>query len=119
MGLTMDHYVSGRKPIGILAKDLGGRLARFRLSRNLRQADLAEQSGISRGAVARIEAGEGGTIDSLLRIMQALGIEDRMEMLLPDASLSPLDPRSEVGPRQRARAPSAEEPAEGPWSWGE
>ncbi|MEI4264014.1 helix-turn-helix domain-containing protein [Roseovarius sp. D0-M9] len=111
--------MSGSIPIGVLAKDLGERLARFRLSRNLRQVDLAEQSGISRGAVARIEAGEGGTIDSLLRIMQALGIEDRVEMLLPDASLSPLDPRSEVGPRQRARTPSADEPDEKPWSWGE
>ncbi|MBE9640674.1 helix-turn-helix transcriptional regulator [Salipiger pacificus] len=103
----------------MLAKDLGERLARFRLSRNLRQVDLAEQSGISRGAVARIEAGEGGTIDSLLRIMQALGLADRTEMLLPDASLSPLDPRSEIGPRQRARLPSADERLEKPWSWGE
>ena len=56
---------------------------------------------------------------TLLRIMQALGIEDRVEMLLPDASLSPLDPRSEDGLRQRARPPSAHEPAEEPWSWGE
>ena len=46
------------KPIGILAKDLGERLARFRLFRNLRQVDLAEQSGISRGAIVRIEAGK-------------------------------------------------------------
>ncbi|WP_417261768.1 helix-turn-helix domain-containing protein [Celeribacter sp.] len=107
------------KPIGILAKDLGERLARFRLSRNLRQVDLAEQSGISRGAIVRIEAGEGGTIDSLLRILQALGLEDRVEMLLPDARLSPLDPRSEIGPRQRARTPSADEPAAEPWNWGE
>ncbi|WP_408637139.1 helix-turn-helix domain-containing protein [Pseudosulfitobacter koreensis] len=109
----------GSKPVDILAKDLGERLARFRLSRNLRQVDLAEQSGISRGAIARIEAGEGGTVDSLLRIMQALGLEDRVEMLLPDASLSPLDPRSEVGPRQRARATSADQPSAKPWNWGE
>jgi len=107
------------KPIGVLAKELGERLSSYRLSRNLRQQDVAERGGISRGAVARIEAGEGGTIDSLLRIMQALDIEDRVELLLPDASLSPLDPRSEIGPRQRARSRHTEKSAEEPWSWGE
>lgn len=107
------------KPITVLAKDLGKRLSSYRLARNLRQQDVAERSGLSRGVVARIEAGEGGTIDSFLRIMQALDVEDRIELLLPDASLSPLDPRSETGPRQRARGAGTDRPAEEPWSWGE
>ncbi|HAT87221.1 MAG TPA: XRE family transcriptional regulator [Rhizobiales bacterium] len=108
-----------KKPISLLAEELGERLSSYRLSRNLRQKDVADRSGISRGAIARIEAGKGGTIDSLLRIMQALDVEDRIEMLLPDACLSPLDPRSEIGPRQRARTGSTEKPAKEPWSWGE
>lgn len=108
-----------KKPVSVLAKELGERLSGYRLARNMRQQDVAERSGLSRGVIARIEAGDGGTIDSFLRIMQALEVEDRVELLLPDASLSPLDPRSETGPRQRARSSGSDTPTEKPWSWGE
>lgn len=105
------------KPIAVLARDLGDRIAAFRLSRNIRQEDVAREAGISRGAVARIEAG-GGTIDTLLRVIKALGIEDRIEMLVPDARMSPLDPKSGVEPRLRARPSTDESPNNAPWSWG-
>lgn len=111
--------MSFSKPVGVLARDLGGALARYRLARNLRQSDIASLSGISRGAVARLEAGEGGTIDSLLRVLQALDIDERAMMLVPEATLSPLDPRSQIAPRQRARNLRDETSTEEPWSWGE
>jgi transcriptional regulator with XRE-family HTH domain len=111
--------MTSSKTVSILAEELGERLSAYRLSRNLRQKDIADQSGISRGAVARIEAGKGGTIDSLLRIMQALDIEERIEMLLPDTSLSPLDARNEDTPRQRARITATDKEPKEPWSWGE
>jgi transcriptional regulator with XRE-family HTH domain len=109
--------MSLNKPVTVLAQDLGERLSRYRLSRNLRQQDIAKLSGISRGAITRIEAGQGGTIDSLLRIMTALDLEDRIKMLLPDAALSPLDSRRDNDLRQRARKDNTEKPADEPWSW--
>ena len=115
----MKTHDVGQKPIRGQARDLGVRLADYRLSRNLRQSDLAERSGISRGVIARIESGQGGTIDSLLRIMQALGFEDRAEILFPDARLSPLDPRSKIGSRQRASSQRADEPVHKAWSWAD
>lgn len=105
------------KAITMLARDIGDRIAAFRLSRNIRQEDIARDAGISRGAVARIEAG-GGTIDSLLRVMKALGIEDRVEMLVPEARMSPLDPKSDTAPRLRARPPTDEPSDDTHWSWG-
>lgn len=105
------------KPIAELARVLGGRITAFRLSRNIRQDDVAREAGISRGAVARLEAG-GGTIDSLPRVMRALGIEDRIEMLVPEARMNPLDPKRDAEPRLRARPPMDEPSGDAPWSWG-
>ncbi|WP_106753533.1 helix-turn-helix domain-containing protein [Pannonibacter carbonis] len=106
------------RPVAVLTKDLGASLASHRLSRNLRQDDVAAQAGVSRGVVARLEAGEGGTIDSLIRVLKALGLEDRISVLVPVATLSPLDPRGRGDQRQRARPASGAEEDE-PWSWGE
>ena len=55
--------------------------------------------------------------DSERRIMRALDVEDRLLDIVPDARLSPLDPRSDTGrARQRVRKSSASKPDED-WSW--
>ncbi len=107
------------QPVALLMKDLGARLAAYRLSRNLRQGDVASHAGVSRGVVARLEAGEGGTIDSLIRVLKAMGLEERLSTLVPDARLSPLDPRTDSDQRQRARPPTDDNNEKEPWSWAE
>ncbi|KEO89727.1 XRE family transcriptional regulator [Erythrobacter longus] len=116
----MTHYNSSDlRPLSMLLSDFGQQLEAYRISRNLKQAELAELAGISRSTLSRLESGNGGTIDSLARIMRALDIEDRLLDIVPDAKLSPLDPRSDTGrARQRVRKPSASEPSED-WSWGD
>jgi hypothetical protein len=47
-----------------------------------------------------------------------LGLEDRISVLVPVATLSPLDPRARGDLRQRARPGSGTDEDE-PWSWGE
>src|SRR3546814_16619960 len=82
----MPHYDSpDLRPLSVLLSDLGKQIEAYRISRNLKQAELAEMAGISRSTLARLEAGNGGTIDSLARIMRALEIEDRLLDVLPDA----------------------------------
>ena len=44
-----------------LLKELGQRIARLRLERNLSQAQLAEQAGISKRTLERLEAGAAAT----------------------------------------------------------
>ncbi|MHB9880358.1 helix-turn-helix domain-containing protein [Pacificimonas sp. ICDLI1SI03] len=116
----MMHYETTKiSPLTVLLSRVGQQIERYRISRNLTQAELAEMAGISRSTLARIEAGKGGTIDSLARLMRALGLEDRLLDIVPDAKLSPLDPRSETGKaRQRVRKPSKERSTE-VWSWGD
>lgn len=116
----MTHYDSpDLRPLSVLLSDLGQQIEAYRISRNFKQAELAEIAGISRSTLARLEAGNGGTIDSLARIMRALDIEDRLLDIVPDAKLSPLDPRSDTGKaRQRVRKSSESMPDED-WSWGD
>lgn len=107
------------RPLALLVTDLGHRLEAYRISRNLKQAELAEMAGISRSTLARMEAGKGGTIDSMARIMRALDLEDRLLEIVPDATMSPLDPRSDTGkPRQRVRRAADDDDGE-EWSWGD
>jgi transcriptional regulator with XRE-family HTH domain len=106
------------RPVSILSDDLGKRIAAYRLSLNLRQQDIAESIGIARSTVARLEAGHGGTIDTLIRVLKALGAEDRIETLVPDARVRPLDRRRDAELRQRAR-PEARKETTSEWSWGD
>lgn len=58
-------------------RDLAESVASWRKLRGLTQAQLAERADISRGVVRRLEAGDGGvSIENLLRILRALGIQD-------------------------------------------
>jgi len=115
----MPEGKSQQRPLMALIADLGRQLEAYRISRNLKQADLAEMAGIGRATLARMEAGKGGTIDSLARVMRALGVEERLIEVVPAATISPLDPRSESGRvRQRVRYSSSKTP-KGEWAWGE
>jgi DNA-binding XRE family transcriptional regulator len=54
-----------------LLQELGQRIARLRLERNLSQSQLAEQAGISKRTLERLEAGAAATQLSLfLRVLR-------------------------------------------------
>ena len=101
--------------------ELGVRLARWRLDRNLTQHQLADEAGLSRITVARAEGGQGVTLSALVRILRALGLLENMEALVPQPLLSPIEQlEREHGRRQRAagahRGPQTHDPAS--WQWG-
>lgn len=62
----------------------------IRLSRNLRQSELAAKAGLSLRSVHNLEAGAGSTIESLVRVLKALDASDALEMLAPQPQVSPL-----------------------------
>lgn len=107
-------------PLSAITRELGARLEAYRISRNIRQEDLAEMAGLSRMTISNLEAGNGGTIESLIRVLRALELEDRLFTLFPDAGISPLDPQSVTGKkRRRVRPPATEQAERGPWRWGD
>ncbi|HHI93603.1 MAG TPA: helix-turn-helix domain-containing protein [Gammaproteobacteria bacterium] len=100
--------------------ELGGRIARRRLELQLTQADLAEQAGVAKRTVERIEAGASAQMSSLIRIFRVLELLPNLELLVPDAQPSPMELLRQKGKvRQRAtgrrQKNRVEEPQ--PWSW--
>lgn len=95
-------------------------MAACRLERNLTQVQLAEEAGVSKSTLQRIESGEVATqLAGLLRVCRALDLLGRFEMLLPEAVPGPMARLKRRGrERQRATRKSA---VTGPkkWTWGE
>jgi DNA-binding XRE family transcriptional regulator len=88
-----------------LLHELGHRIARLRLERNLSQAQLAEQAGISKRTLERLEAGAAATQLSLfLRVLRQLDLLERLELLLPSPHPWPCWISSS---KSRASAPAA------------
>jgi transcriptional regulator with XRE-family HTH domain len=99
--------------------DLGERIARIRLSRNLKQAALAKEAGASLRSVKRLEAGENTSLDTFIRVLNVLGLGDFLLNALPDPNIRPVERVTRKGrERQRARDQS-EGPATKTWSWGD
>ena len=102
-----------------LLKELGERIEALRLARNLTQAQLAKEAGVSRCTVERLEAGTvGAQLSTFLRVCRVLGLVERLELLLPPPEPGPLEllKRKQVR-RKRARRSKEHDPVK--WSWGE
>lgn len=93
------------------------RLDEIRLSRNLSQAELAAEAGVSRRTMNRLADGQSISLDSFLRIMQALHLTDHLAALLPDPSVRPVD-RVRLDGAERQRA-SGKRAAPAAWKWGD
>lgn len=115
---------SGQSDETVLA-ELGQRLRRTRLERNLSQVELAEEAGVERKAIQRVEAGESVRSTSLVRLLRALGLIEALDRLVPEPPASPIElVRLRGKQRQRAsgsRGAGAVEPAarDGSWHWGD
>ena len=95
------------------------RLENIRLSRNITQAQLAEEAGVSPRTIGRLEKGQGVSMDTFIRIMMALSIQQNLEALLPDPTVRPIE-RVGMGTGERQRARPAKSIDELPtWSWGD
>jgi transcriptional regulator with XRE-family HTH domain len=102
--------------------ELGERLARQRLARNLTQPQLAETAGIGRATLQRLEHGESVQLTSLIRVLRALDLLPALDAAIPEAVVSPLAElaRAAQPARRRARGDEDEDDEDfhaGPWRW--
>ena len=101
-------------------EELGRRVARYRLNRNLTQAALAHEAGVSQRTVHRIEHGHSTQVTNLIRIFRALRLLDNLQALIPEPAISPIQQVKLHGKeRQRASSGPGEQKQEKPWSWGD
>lgn len=113
--------ISKQSTDDVILGELGGRLAKIRLDRNLTQAQLAEQAGVSKRTVERLEAGAVATqLSGFIRVCRVLDLIERFELLLPEPVPSPVAQLKQRG-RKRRRASTARTVAPPPkkWQWGD
>ncbi len=101
--------------------ELGARLGQLRLDRNLSQQQLADEAGISRHTLMRLEAGHSVTLSALVRVLRALDLLQGLETLVPQPLPSPLQQlEHQSGRRQRASGSRRKrtDPQRDDWRWG-
>ena len=78
-------------PISELAQEVGRQVREYRIRKGLEQAQVAEIADISERTVRALEQGGGSSLDTLLRVMKALGTLDGLDKLFPQpATIDPL-----------------------------
>lgn len=99
--------------------ELGGRIARRRLELQLTQEMLAEQAGVSKRTVERIEAGATAQMSTLIRLLRVLELLDRLETLVPEAGPRPMDLVKLKGKTRKRASGKRKSTDEEPWHWGD
>ena len=102
-----------------LEAELGRRLARIRLARNVTQKTLSEEAGIGLRTLRRLESGASSTLDSFLRVAIALDLAEDLLAAVPSRDIRPIERvTARKSERKRAR-PARVRASEEPWTWGD
>ncbi len=105
----------------LILAELGGRLARLRLEKNLTQLQLAIEAGVGVRTVQRLETGSAATqLSGFLRICRVLGLVEKIELLIPEPVTSPIARLRQHGKkRQRASGRISTFTDSEKWKWGD
>jgi transcriptional regulator with XRE-family HTH domain len=109
----------------LILTEMGRRLARLRLEAGLTQARLAEQAGVAKRTLERVEAGESIQLLTLIRLLRVLGLLDGLDSIVPSTQASPMNllkqaEKEAAASHSRQRASAKKDVArEQPWSWGD
>lgn len=98
----------------------GQAIRNHRLNRDLTQAMLAKEAGVSLRTLIRMEDGRSVQSNNLIKVVGALGLKENLLQLVPDVAVSPLALVKNAGKkRKRVRFKNKDKSAEAEWSWGD
>ncbi|WP_426519608.1 helix-turn-helix domain-containing protein [Diaminobutyricibacter sp. McL0618] len=103
-------FASDGRTVDEWEQHVGEQFLRARQSEELDQATLARLASVSKGALGRLERGEGSTLRVIIRVAKALGRTDWLDGLFNIEQISPIEAlrmqrRLERQKRQRVRHP--------------
>ena len=83
---VMDYYIASD---GVILKELGERIRKLRLRRNITQEDLAVRTLLAIGTIKALEAGKAklSTVVAVLRELDAL---DQLDSFIVPVTISPI-----------------------------
>lgn len=111
--------IEGKESENRIMKEFGNRVAKYRIALQKTQEELAEEAGVSRGTITRMEKGESIQFDNLIKIMKVLNICANLDMLVPNMNEDPADLLKLGKQRQRATAKRYRNKIAHNWTWGE
>lgn len=69
--------------------NINERIKKYRIASSLTQNELSEKSGISLKTLQLFENGADIKLSNLIKIIEALGLSDNLELLVPDLTDRP------------------------------
>ncbi len=98
----MDYYIASDTAI---LEELGSRIRKLRLRKNITQEDLAARSLLAVGTIKSLEAGKA-KLSTLVAVLRELGALDQLDQFIPPVTISPirLAEANKKPARRRARA---------------
>ena len=100
-------------------RELGRRVARQRLDMGISQAAAAEQAGVGKRTVERIEAGEDTQMSTIIRLLRVLDLLEGVDRLVPEAGPRPMDLLKLKGKERRRATGKHTASPRGAWQWGD
>ncbi len=85
-----------------MERDLGEQIRTERLRKNMTMKVLATEAGISEQTLRSLEEGSGSRVETLIRVVRALGKTSWLDSFKPRVSISPM--QMLTGKQQRQRA---------------
>ncbi|MCJ7666521.1 MAG: helix-turn-helix transcriptional regulator [Actinobacteria bacterium] len=73
-----------------IVRDIGKRIRQMRLNKNISQKTLSEKIGIHRVTLSKIERGQQISLLTLIQIMRGLGELQRLENIVLEDIISPI-----------------------------
>ena len=101
-----------------IERELCAKLEAIRLLKNISQETLANTAGVSRRTISRMENGGGISLDTFIRIMMALNLQDHLQALLPSAEIRPIERVQRKSERKNASSPRKPKKSK-KWEWGD
>lgn len=99
-------------------KMLGERVKLYRIAAGFSQKDLEEKSGVSVRSISRFEQGASIQLESLIKILSALKLDENLKLLVPDQTRRPsyyLEESKKL--RQRVRKSNSSKQTD--FKWGD
>jgi transcriptional regulator with XRE-family HTH domain len=109
-------------------RELGQRLERLRLARNISQEELGRMAGVSRATIIRVERGESVQLSTMVKLWRALDLLPEIDAAVPERLDSPIagvERESRRRERRRATAqrlrqrPAPDKDTGKPFTWGD
>jgi transcriptional regulator with XRE-family HTH domain len=100
--------------------ELGNRIIQMRINLGYSQESLAEQAGIAKRTMERLENGMQVQSRSLIRVLRILGQLGNLDLLIPPVEVRPMEVlMNKKATRKRVSSPRKLSGPDKPWTWGD